>query len=90
VCLVKNLLEFSKMYPGYFLEIGYAGFVYTQQILHKVVWQHMQGVVGSLIATLLQILENIPVENFENWLRFDRIVAFLSLVCMQFFPPCML
>jgi len=38
-----------------------AGTIY----FHKVVWQHMQGVVGSSIITLPQILlENLPVKEF--------------------------
>jgi len=41
-------------------------------MLHKVVWQHMQGVVGFFITTVLQI---ICEKNFENRLRFDRIVT---------------
>ena len=44
------------------------------QILHKVkvVWQHEQGVVGSLITTLLQICYRISQwTNFENWLIFN-------------------
>ena len=28
-------------------------------MLHEVVWQHMQGLVGSLITTLLQIYQGI-------------------------------
>ena len=41
-------------------------------MLHKVVWQHTQGVVGFFITTVLQI---ICEKNFENRLRFDRIVT---------------
>ena len=38
-----------------------AGTIY----FHKVVWQHMQGVVGSSIITLPQILlENLLVKEF--------------------------
>jgi len=41
-----------------------------------VLWQHMQGVVGSLIANLL---ENLSVKKNKNRLRFDGVTA-LSLV----------
>jgi len=45
-------------------------------MFHKVVWQHMQGVVGFLITTLLQIYhKSLPVKFFfENRLRFDRLM----------------
>jgi len=41
-------------------------------LFHKTAWQHTQGVVGSLITTLLQIYCRIvQLKNFENRLRFD-------------------
>ena len=41
-------------------------------MFRKVVWQHMQGVVGYLIiASLLE-------KKIENLLRFDRIMAMSS------------
>ena len=33
-------------------------------MFHKVVWQHMQGVVGVLLTTLLQIYKKIFREKF--------------------------
>jgi len=55
-------------------------------LLHKVVWQHMQGVVGSLTCSLLQIYWKIFEWNsFENRLRFDRIMT-MSLVWAVFWP----
>jgi len=49
-------------------------------------WQHMQGVVGYLITTLLQIYKGIlKRKNVENQLRFDRIIA-MSL-SPHFFGP---
>jgi len=41
-------------------------------MFHKVLWQRMQGMVGFLITSLLQIYQ---VKNFVNRLRFDRIMA---------------
>ena len=44
-------------------------------MFHMVVWQHVQGVVGFLIITLLQFT-NLPVKkNFETRLRFERVMA---------------
>jgi len=40
-------------------------------MFHKVVWQHMQGGVGFLITTLLQIYQG----KIVNQLIFDRIMA---------------
>jgi len=52
-------------------------------MLYKVVWQHMQGVVGLLITTELQIYQKKIQWNFKkNQLRFDRIMA-ISL-CPRF------
>jgi len=49
--------------------------------IYKVVWQHMQGAVGSIIATQQQIFHRIfQWKNFENLLTFDRIMA-MSSVC---------
>jgi len=45
-------------------------------MFHKVVWQHIQGVVRFLVTSLLQIYEQIfQSENFVNRLRFYRIMA---------------
>jgi len=45
-------------------------------MFHKVVWQHLQGVLGFLITSLLQIYEGIfQWKKIENRLRFDRITA---------------
>jgi len=45
-------------------------------IFHEVVWQYMQGMVGSLITTLLHIYQRIlQWKDFENRLRFDWIMA---------------
>jgi len=41
-------------------------------MFHKVVWQHMQGVVGFVITILLQIYLRISKwKSYENRLRFD-------------------
>ena len=44
-------------------------------MFHKVVWQHMQGVVGFFNNALLQIY--LEIFQWKNWnrLRFDRIMA---------------
>ena len=40
---------------------------FVTQIFHKVMWQQMQGVVASLVITLLQISYRIcELHNFEN------------------------
>ena len=45
-------------------------------MFHKVVWQHMQGVVEFLITSLLQIYQGIlQWQTFVNRLRFERIMA---------------
>jgi len=55
-------------------------------MFYKVVRQHMQGVVGSLLTTLLQIYRGIfQWENFENRLRFDKTMA--MRVWPHFFWP---
>jgi len=42
-------------------------------IFHKVVWQHLLDVVRFLIICFAaNLLENQPVEEYENRLRFDR------------------
>jgi len=51
-------------------------------MFHTVVWQHMQGVAGFLIMTTAKLPKNVSVKNFENRLRFDRIMA-MSL-CLSF------
>jgi len=39
-------------------------------------WQHVYGVVGSLLIILTQISRGIcQWKNFENRLRFDRVTA---------------
>ena len=60
------------------------------QIFHKVVWQHVEDMVGSLITILMQIYCVIcQWSNFESGIRFDRVTAmclvssfFLNTVCM--------
>ena len=45
-------------------------------MFHKVVSQHMQGLVWFLITTFLQMYYRIfQWKEFENRLRFDRIIA---------------
>jgi len=46
-------------------------------MFHKVVWQHMQGMVGFLINHFTANLpKNLPVKKkLENRLRFGRIMA---------------
>ena len=45
-------------------------------MFHKVVWQHVQGVVRFLVTTMLQIYREIfQRKQFENQLRFDIIMA---------------
>ena len=40
---------------------------------HKVVLQHMQGTVGSLVNTIADFLENLPV-IFKNRLRLTELL----------------
>ena len=48
-------------------------------MFHKVVWQHLQGVVGLLTTTYCKFTKESYSENcFGNRLRFDRI---MPLVC---------
>jgi len=57
-------------------------------MFHKVVWQHMQEVIGFLITGLLQIYQEIfQWKKLVNWLRFDRIMA-MSLWRHFFAPLC--
>jgi len=50
-------------------------------MFHKVDWQHMQGVVGPIMTTFLQIYNRIyQWTNFKNGLRFDKNMA-MSLMC---------
>jgi len=43
---------------------------------HKVMQQHMQGVVRFSVTTLLQIYQEIfQLKQFEKWLKFDRIMS---------------
>ena len=45
-------------------------------VFHKVVWQHMQGAVGFLINSLLQIYQVICLlKKVVNQLRFGRIIT---------------
>jgi len=45
-------------------------------MFHKVVWQHMQRVVGLLLTSLLQIYQEIfQWKNSVNRLRFDRMMV---------------
>jgi len=44
-------------------------------MFRKVVWQHMQEVVGLLIITLLRIYQGIFQRKNENLSRFDRVMA---------------
>jgi len=58
-------------------------------MFHNVVWQHMQGVLGFLITTVLQIYKEIfQWIKSENRLRFNRIIA-TSLWPHFFGPPVM-
>ena len=45
-----------------FLEHG----IFWNPDFHKVVWQHVQGVVGSVIITWLQISRNLLVKKFNK------------------------
>ena len=43
---------------------------------HNVLRQHMQGVEGFLIISLLQISQTMRyLKKIKNWLRFDRVAA---------------
>jgi len=45
-------------------------------MFHKVVWQHMQGVMEFLIAFYCKFTkESSSGQYFENRLRFERIMA---------------
>jgi len=57
-------------------------------MFHKVVWQHMQDVVGFLITTLLQIYQGIfqrkkLCRSVKNWQNYGR-----EFVALLFGPPC--
>jgi len=59
-------------------------------MFHKVVWEHMHGVVRFLVTSFLQIYPGIFQWKFYfswNRLRFDRIMA-MSLWPHFFGPPC--
>jgi len=57
-------------------------------MFHKVVWQHMQSLVGSLTTTLLQIYYRIcQWKKTENRLGFDRIMT-ANLLPRFFGPRC--
>ena len=57
-------------------------------MFHKVVWQHMQGMVGFLVTRLLQIYQGIlQWKHFVNRLTFDRTMA-MSLWPHLFGPRC--
>ena len=49
-------------------------------MFHKVVWQHMQHVVGFLIKTTANLPStgSLPVKNFKN--------RFHSMMAMRFWP----
>jgi len=49
---------------------------------HKVVWQHMQGTVGSLVNTIADFLENLPV-IFLNRLRLTELLPWAW--CLPFY-----
>ena len=56
-------------------------------MLHKVVWQHMQGLLGSLITIFLQIYSReSPREKIEKRSRFDSYSREFGVQC--FGPPC--
>ena len=43
---------------------------------HKVVWQHTEGMVGSIISVLLEIYFSFQQwKNLENPLRIDKVIA---------------
>jgi len=47
-------------------------------MFHKVVWQHMQGVVGFLVTTYCKFVTEFFSKKFEKKsvrLRFERIMA---------------
>jgi len=47
---------------------------------HKVVRQHNEGVVESIICVMLEIYMAFQQrKNFENWLRIDKVIV-MSLV----------
>ena len=57
-------------------------------MFHKVVWQHMQGVMEFLIAFYCKFTkESSSGQYFENRLRFERIMA-TSLWPRFFGPSC--
>jgi len=57
-------------------------------MFHKVVWQHMKGMVGLAITNLLQIYQGIlQWKKIENRLRFDRVMAMSLIVASLFGPP---
>jgi len=57
-------------------------------MFHKVVRQHMQGVVGFLIKTYVKFTKESFTKKCLYRLRFDRIMA-MSLWPHCFGPPCM-
>jgi len=52
-------------------------------MFHKVVRQHMQGVVEFLTTSLLQIYQGTSQWKNENLLRFNEIMA------MSLWPHCL-
>jgi len=57
---------------------------------HKVVWQHTEGMVGSIIWVLLEIyLAFQQWKNFENRLIIDKVIT-MSLVYYFFGRQCSL
>jgi len=60
---------------------------FLASVFHKVVWQHMQGVIWSLVTRLMQIYCRIFLwKNFENALRFDGIMV--MKLCAVFLVWC--
>ena len=55
-------------------------------MLYKVVWQHMQGVVGLLKPLNSKFTKENPVDFFLNQLRFDRIMAISLCPCFLAHP----
>ena len=59
-------------------------------MFHKVVWQHMQAVVGPIITTLPQtnLFENLSVREFRKSVKIWQIWPWVW--CVVFCPPCRL
>ena len=71
--IVKLLLEITTIHTSKF---------------RKVVWQHTEDMVGSIIWFLLEIYVAFQQwKNFENPLRIDKVIA-MSFVYYFFWTPC--